>query len=144
MIRAKTESSADVIGWIETERSAYGGDARSLSFRRSRCGHANCPTCLSGSSIRAMSVRPTQRTPVAVYVPEDLVGRCAAVDKGVPADLLCKPGALRQGVEGGGSSPEAQEELSRGASGAADQLCGCRLMRQGVRWSRCWSDFEVP
>src|SRR5215471_17294638 len=49
MIRAKTESSADVIGWIESEAAnLWPAMLGSLSFRRSRCGHANCLACLSG------------------------------------------------------------------------------------------------
>jgi hypothetical protein len=49
MIRAKTESSADVIGWVETEAAGlWPAMLGSLSFRRSRCGHANCAACLSG------------------------------------------------------------------------------------------------
>src|SRR5262249_44330872 len=50
MIRAKTESSADVIGWIESEAAGlWPAMLGSLSFRRSRCGRANCPACLSGA-----------------------------------------------------------------------------------------------
>ena len=48
MIRATTESPADVIRWMQNKtaelRPAIAG---SLSFRRSRC-RENCPACLSG------------------------------------------------------------------------------------------------
>src|SRR5260370_8379273 len=76
MIREKTESSADVIGWIEnTAAGLWPAMLGSLSFRRSRCGYANCRACLSGEQhpSHVLYGRHNGRR-FAVYVPEDLVG----------------------------------------------------------------------
>jgi hypothetical protein len=96
MIRAKTESSADVIGWIENEAAGLlPAMLGSLSFRRSRCGHANCPACLSGEQhpSHVLYGRHNGRR-FAVYVPEDLVGEVRrAVDNGrALQDLLVQAG----------------------------------------------------
>src|SRR6202171_6205088 len=49
MIRVKTETTADVLRWMESCSAAlWPAILGSLSFRRSRCIHANCPACLSG------------------------------------------------------------------------------------------------
>jgi hypothetical protein len=96
MIRAKTESSADVIRWLENEaaglRPAMLG---SLSFRRSRCGRANCQACLSGEQHprHVLYGRHNGRR-FAVYVPEDLVGEVRrAIDNGrALQDLLMQAG----------------------------------------------------
>src|SRR5216684_6253498 len=96
MIRAQTESSADVIGWFENE-VAGGGPAMvgSLCFRRSRCGHANCAACLSGAQhpSHVLYGRHNGRR-FAVYVPEDLIGEVRrAVDNGrALQDLLVQAG----------------------------------------------------
>src|SRR5258708_37352140 len=118
MIRATTESSADVIRWMEA-----------LSFRRSRCMRENCPACLSGERhpSHVLYGRHNGRR-FAVYVPEDLVGEVRrAVDNGrALQDLLVQAGpryvkALKR------ERSEAHEGLSGGAGGgAADQLRGCR------------------
>jgi hypothetical protein len=94
MIRAKTESSADVIRWIESEAaSLWPAMLGSLSFRRNRCGHANCPACLSGEQhpSHVLYGRHNGRR-FAVYVPEDLVGEVRrAVDNGrALQDLLVR------------------------------------------------------
>ena len=99
MIRAKTEeteSSTDVICWMESEmaslRPAMLG---SLSFRRSRCGYANCTACLSGEQhpSHVLYGRHNGRR-FAVYVPEDLVGDVRrAIDNGrALQDLLMQAG----------------------------------------------------
>src|SRR5258708_37516453 len=75
MIRAKTESSADVIRWIENEATGlWPAMLGSLSFRRSPCVHENCPACLSGEQhpSHVLYGRHNGRR-VAGYVPEDLV-----------------------------------------------------------------------
>ena len=96
MIRAKTESSADVIGWIENEAAGlWPAMLGSLSFRRSRCGHANCAACLSGEQhpSHVLYGRHNGRR-FAVYVPEDFVGEVRrAVDNGrALQDLLVQAG----------------------------------------------------
>src|SRR5260370_36135428 len=97
MIRAKTESSADVIRWIENEAAGlWPAMLGSLSFRRSRCGHANCPACLSGEQhpSHVLYGRHDGRR-FAVYVPEDLVPEVRrAVENGrALQDLLVQAGA---------------------------------------------------
>jgi hypothetical protein len=96
MIRAKTESSVDVVRWIENEvASLWPAMLGSLSFRRSPCGHANCRACLSGEQhpSHVLYGRHNGRR-FAVYVPEDLVGEVRrAVDNGrVLQDLLVQAG----------------------------------------------------
>ena len=96
MIRAKTESSADVIGWIENEAAGLlPAMLGSLSFRRSRCVRANCPACLSGAQhpSHVLYGRHNGRR-FAVYVPEDLVSEVRrAVDNGrTLQDLLVQAG----------------------------------------------------
>jgi hypothetical protein len=80
MIRATTESPADVIRWMQSEAAIAG----SLIFRRSRCMRENCPACLSGE--QHPSHVPYGRhngRRFAVYVPEELVGEVRrAVDNG--------------------------------------------------------------
>src|SRR5258708_35713279 len=84
MIRATTESSADVIRWMEA-----------LSFRRSRCMRENCPACLSGEQrpSHVLYGRHNGRR-FARYVPEELVGEVRrAVDNGrALQDLLVQAG----------------------------------------------------
>jgi hypothetical protein len=96
MIRAKAEPSIDVIRWIESEAAGlWPAMLGSLSFRRSRCGHANCPTCLSGEQhpSHVLYGRHNGRR-FAVYVPEDLVGEVRrAIDNGrALQDLLMQAG----------------------------------------------------
>src|SRR6202158_4047833 len=85
MIRAKTEFTADIIRWMESEAAGlWPAFLGSLSFRRSRCMQAKCPACLSGEQHRSHVLygRHNGRR-FAVYVPEELVGevrRC--VDNG--------------------------------------------------------------
>src|SRR5712664_3727151 len=132
MIRAKTESSADVIGWIESEAVSMAGDARLAELSPQSVRTRELPDLsVRRAASEPCSVRPTQRTPVR--------GVCSGrpCRRGAPRcrQRACLAGpagasraALRQGVEArAGHRLEAQEELSRGASGgAADQLCGCR------------------
>src|SRR5215470_8245146 len=99
MIRAKTErteSSADVVRWIESEAAdLWPAMLGSLSFRRSRCGHANCAACLSGGQHpnHVLYGRHNGRR-FAIYVPEDLVGEVRrAIDNGrALQDLLMQAG----------------------------------------------------
>ena len=85
MIRATTESSADVIRWMRSEAAGlWPAIAGSLSFRRSRCMRENCPACLSDEQhpSHVLYGRHNGRR-FAVYVPEDLVGEVRrAVDNG--------------------------------------------------------------
>jgi hypothetical protein len=85
MIRATTESSADVIRWMQSEAAGlWPAIAGSLSFRRSRCMRENCPACLSDEQhpSHVLYGRHNGRR-FAVYVPEDLVGEVRrAVDNG--------------------------------------------------------------
>src|SRR5258708_36619862 len=96
MIRAKTESSADVIRWIENEATGlWPAMLGSLSFRRSPCIHANCPACLSGEQhpSHVLYGRHNGRR-FAGYVPEGLVSELRrAVDNGrALQDLLEQAG----------------------------------------------------
>jgi hypothetical protein len=96
MIRTKTETSADVIHWIESEAAClWPAMLGSLSFRRSRCGYANCSACLSGEQhpSHVLYGRHSGRR-FAVYVPEDLVGEVRrAIDNGrALQDLLIQAG----------------------------------------------------
>src|SRR6516225_785293 len=96
MIRAKTESSADVIRWIENEAAGlWPAMLGSLSLRRSRCGHENCPACLSGEQHPSYVLygRHNGRR-FAVYVPEDLAPEVRrAVENGrALQDLLVQAG----------------------------------------------------
>jgi hypothetical protein len=87
MIRATTESPADVVGWLQSEAAdLWPAILGSLSLRRSRCGHKNCPACLSGEQhpSHVLYGRHNGRR-FAVYVPEDLVPQVRrAVETGVP------------------------------------------------------------
>jgi hypothetical protein len=96
MIRAKTESPADVIRWMESESvGLWPAMLGSLSFRRSRCIHANCAACLSGEQHQSHVLygRHNGRR-FAVYVPEELAGEVGhAVDNGrALQDLLVQAG----------------------------------------------------
>ena len=96
MIRATTESPADVVRWLQSEAAGlWPAMLGSLSFRRSRCGHANCAACLSGEqhASHVLYGRHNGRR-FAVYVPEDLVGAVRrAVDNGrALQDLLVQAG----------------------------------------------------
>ena len=96
MIRATTESSADVIRWVEGEAAGLSPALLgSLSFRRSRCMRENCPACLSGEQhpSHVLYGRHNGRR-FAVYVPEELVGEVRrAVDNGrALRDLLVQAG----------------------------------------------------
>ena len=96
MIRATTESPADVVRWIQSEAAGlWPTILGSLSFRRSRCGHENCRACLSGAQhpSHVLYGRHNGRR-FAVYVPEDLVGEVRrAVDNGrALQDLLVQAG----------------------------------------------------
>ena len=75
MIRATTETPADVVRWLQSEAVDLGpAILGSLSFRRSACGRENCPRCLSGEQhwSHVLYGRHNGRR-FAVYVPEDLV-----------------------------------------------------------------------
>jgi hypothetical protein len=96
MIRGETCSPADVIRWMESEAAPlWPALLGSLSFRRSRCMHANCQACLSGKQHRSHVLygRHNERR-FAVYVPEDLVPEVRrAVDNGrALQDLLMQAG----------------------------------------------------
>ena len=96
MIRAKTESPADVIRGMESESGGlWPAMLGSLSFRRSRCIHANCAACLSGEQHQSHVLygRHNGRR-FAVYVPEELAGEVGhAVDNGrALQDLLVQAG----------------------------------------------------
>src|ERR1700674_4637945 len=96
MIRAKTESPFDVIGWMQSEAvGLWPALLGSLSYRRSRCMRANCPACLSGEQhpSHVLYGRYNGRR-FAVYVPEELVGEVRrAVDNGrALQDLLVQAG----------------------------------------------------
>jgi hypothetical protein len=96
MIRATTESPADVIRWLESEaKGLLPALVGSLSFRRSPCGRKNCPACLSGEQhpSHVLYGRHNGRR-FAVYVPADLVPEVRrAVDNGrALQDLLVQAG----------------------------------------------------
>ena len=116
MIRVKTETTADVLRWMEAVRRRCGGAILgSLSFRRSRCIHANCPACLSGEQhpSHVLYGRHNGRR-FAVYVPEDLVGevRRAVEDGRALQDLLLQAG------------PRYVKALKRARAGAAKRKTG--------------------
>src|ERR1700730_9079891 len=96
MIRVKTETAADVLRWMESSSAALlPAILGSLSFRRSRCIHANYPACLSGEQhpSHVLYGRHNGRR-FAVYVPAELVGEVRrAVDNGrALQDLLVQAG----------------------------------------------------
>src|SRR5712671_1414146 len=96
MIRATTESPADVIGWMQSEAAGFWPALLgSLSFRRSPCVHENCPACLSSEQhpSHVLYGRHNGRR-FAVYVPEDLVPEVRrAVENGrALQDLLVQAG----------------------------------------------------
>jgi hypothetical protein len=96
MIRATTESPAEVVGWLESEAAdLWPAILGSLSLRRSQCGHENCPACLSGEQhpSHVLYGRHNGRR-FAVYVPEDLVPQVRrAVENGrALQDLLVQAG----------------------------------------------------
>jgi hypothetical protein len=96
MIRAKTESPADVVRWMESEAAGLlPAMLGSLSFRRAPCGYANCAACLSGEQHRSHVLygRHNGRR-FAVYVPEELVdevSRCIENGRALQ-DLLMQVG----------------------------------------------------
>ena len=96
MSRAKSESPADVIGWLQSESaSLWSALLGSLSLRRSPCVHANCPACLSGEqhpSYVLYGRRNGRR--FAVYVPKELVEevRSAVANGRALQDLLVQAG----------------------------------------------------
>jgi hypothetical protein len=96
MIRAKTETPADVVRWMESEAAGlWPAMLGSLSFRRSRCMQASCAACLSGEQHQSHVLygRHNGRR-FAVYVPEDLAGEVRrAVENGrALQDLLVQAG----------------------------------------------------
>ena len=96
MIRAKTETPADVVRWMESSSAAlWPAMLGSLSFRRSRCMQASCSACLSGEQHQSHVLygRHNGRR-FAVYVPEDLAGEVRrAVENGrALQDLLVQAG----------------------------------------------------
>src|SRR6266852_1035214 len=140
MIRAQTESSADVIRWIENEAAGlWPAMLGSLSFRRSRCGHANCPACLSGEQhpSHVLYGRHNGRR-FAVYVPEDLVGEVRrAVDNGrALQDLLVQAGPRYvKALKRARASAVKRKKSLAVARATARQIsfADVELMRQGVR-----------
>ncbi len=69
MIRRNSESAADVIRWMQSEAAGlWPAFVGSLSLRRSRCMHENCPVCLSGEQHQSHVLYNGRR--FAVYVPE--------------------------------------------------------------------------
>lgn len=96
MIRAKTESAADVIRWMQSESAAlWPAIVGSLSFRRTRCVHENCAACLSGKQhpSHVLYGRHNGRR-FAVYVPDELASEVRrAVENGrALQDLLVQAG----------------------------------------------------
>ena len=96
MIRATTESPADVIRWMQREAvGLWPAILGSLSFRRSPCVHENCRVCLSGEQhpSHVLYGRHNGRR-FAVYVPDDLVPEVRrAVENGrALQDLLVQAG----------------------------------------------------
>ena len=75
MIRATTESPADVVRWLQSEAAdLWPAILGSLSFRRTRCGQQNCRACLSGEQHPSHVLYGQHNgRRFAVYVPEDLV-----------------------------------------------------------------------
>jgi hypothetical protein len=96
MIRATTESPADVIRWMQSETAGlWPAILGSRSLRRSPCVHENCPACLSGEQHQSYVLygRHNGRR-FAVYVPEDLVPEVRRVVENGRAlqDLLVQGG----------------------------------------------------
>ena len=96
MIRATTESPADVIRWMQSEAvGLWPAILGSLSVRRSPCVHENCRVCLSGEQhpSHVLYGRHNGRR-FAVYVPDDLVPEVRrAVENGrALQDLLVQAG----------------------------------------------------
>ena len=98
MIRAttETETPTDVVRWLQSEAAdLWPALVGSLSFRRTRCGHENCQTCLSGE-LHPSHVLYGQHNGrrFAVYVPEDLVPQVRrAVENGrAVQELLVQAG----------------------------------------------------
>ena len=96
MIRAKSETPADVIGWLQSDAGGlWPAILGSLSFRRSPCVHENCAACLAGEQHPSYVLygRHDGRR-FAVYVPEDLVPEVRrAVENGrALQDLLVEAG----------------------------------------------------
>ena len=75
MIRATTETPADVVRWLQSEAVDLGpAILGSLNFRRTRCGHENCRTCSSGELHPSHVLNGQHKgRRFAVYVSEDLV-----------------------------------------------------------------------
>ena len=75
MIRATTETPADVVRWLQSEAAdLWPAILGSLSFRRTRCGRENCRACLSGEQHPSHVLYGQHNgRRFAVYVPEDLV-----------------------------------------------------------------------
>jgi hypothetical protein len=75
MIRAITETPADVVRWLQSEAAdLWPAILGSLSFRRTRCGQENCRACLSGEQHPSHVLYGQHNgRRFAVYVPEDLV-----------------------------------------------------------------------
>ena len=96
MIRAITETPADVVRWLQSEAAdLWPAILGSLSFRRTRCGQENCRACLSGEQhpSHVLYGRHNGRR-FAVYVAEDLVPQVRrAVENGrALQDLLVQAG----------------------------------------------------
>lgn len=96
MIRAKTETPAGVVRWMESASAAlWPAMLGSLSFCRSRCLQASCSACLSGEQHQS-HVRYGRHNGrrFVVYVSEDLAGEMRrAVENGrALQDLLVQAG----------------------------------------------------
>jgi hypothetical protein len=123
MIRAKTESPADVVRWMESEAaSLFPAMLGSLSFRRSPCGHKNCSACLSGEQHRSHVLygRHNDRR-FAVYVPGELVGEVRrSIENGrALQDLL---------MQAGPQLLPQFEQLNAGDDGTLWTTCRCCRM----------------
>ena len=96
MIRTTTEAPADVIRWLQSEAAdLWPAILGSLSLRRTRCGHENCRTCLSGAQHPShVLYGQHEGRRFAVYVPEDLVPQVdRAVENGrARQELLVQAG----------------------------------------------------
>ena len=98
MKQRKSESPADIVGWLQSEAaSLWPAILGSLSLRRSPCVRKNCPACLSGEQHQSYVLysRLNGRR-FSVYVPEELVPelrRC--VDNGRALQELLQEAAPR-------------------------------------------------
>jgi len=138
MIRSRLNRPPMSFAGSRTRRPACGpAMLGSLSFRRSRCDTRTARPVCPASSIRATfcTAGTTDGGSRCMFPKTCRRGATALSTMGVPCRTCWwQAGALRQGVEARAASAVSATRVSRGASGgAADQLCGWRTDRQGVR-----------